>query len=66
MVYRDIYLGMVVVVRTLHAHFQKKVGLHGLVPEHPVFVPADLPGLYREKIKDLTVYKIIQITSGLG
>lgn len=64
MVYRDIYLGMGV-VRTI-AYFQKKVGLHGLMPEHPIFVPADLPGLYTENIKDLTDYKIIQITSGLG
>lgn len=58
---------MVLVVRTIHTHFQKKkVGLHGLVPEHPIFVPVDLPDLYREKIKDCTAYKIIRITSGLG
>lgn len=64
MVYRDIWAWWL--LNYPYTYFQKKkVGLHGLVSEHPTFVPADLPGLYEEKMKDLTVYKIIQITSGL-
>lgn len=64
MIYRDIYLGMVV-VRTSHAYFQKNEVLQGLVPEHLIFLPADLPGLYREKMKDVLSTRVFKLLGGL-
>ena len=47
-------------------YFQKKeVGLHMLMPEHPILLPEDLPGL-QGKIKDLTAYKLVQIIRLIG
>ena len=36
-----------------------------LMPEHPILLPEDLPGL-QGKIKDLTAYKLVQIIRLIG